>query len=36
MATGRWNSPAFLLYCKLGRVKRMDVAQEMASRFAKI
>ena len=36
MRTGRWSSSAFLAYCKLGRVKRMAVAQEMASRFSKV
>ena len=35
MRTGRWNSTAFLAYCKLGRVKRMAVAQEMAARLSK-
>ena len=35
MRTGRWSSSAFLTYCKLGRVKRMAVAQEMAYRFSK-
>ena len=35
MRTGRWNSSAFLAYCKLGRVKRMAVAQEMAARLSK-
>ena len=35
MRTGRWSSSAFLSYCKLGRVKRMSIAQEMATRFSK-
>ena len=34
MRTGRWNSTAFLSYCKLGRVRRMAVAQEMANRLS--
>ena len=36
MRTGRWNSAAFLSYCKLGRVRRMAIAQEMAERFSKL
>ena len=36
MRTGRWNSTAFLLYCKLGRVKRMAIAQELAMRISKV
>ena len=34
MRTGRWNSSAFLIYCKLGRIKRMHTAQEIASRVS--
>ena len=36
MRTGRWNSSAFLAYCKLGRVRRMAVSQEMAARLANV
>ena len=36
MRTGRWSSSAFLAYCKLGRVKRMAVAQELATRLSKL
>ena len=36
MRTGRWSSTAFLSYCKLGRVRRMAIAQEMAERFSKL
>ena len=36
MRTGCWNSTAFLTYCKLGRVRRMAVAQEMANRLSKM
>ena len=36
MRTGRWNSSAFLMYCKLGRVKRMAIAQELASKITKM
>ena len=36
MRTGRWNSSAFLAYCKLGRVRRMAVSQELAARLANV
>jgi hypothetical protein len=36
MRRGRWSSSAFLAYCKLGRVKRMVIAQDMATRLSKL
>ena len=36
MAMGRWKSDAFLRYIKTPREKRAMVAQELASRMARV